>query len=175
MSKPTNPRHGERGSAYIVVLLALVVLTIVGLSLVMVTQTEVQLGSNERTIARTFFSGDSGISVAPVRQLLSQHADAFTFIVNETQVGNERIADQVKLSDFNLIGSGPCDGCGVNANDAQYLNTNHVLSVTSNRVSWEGPGLPPVNANVLSQSQVVSEVRITNEQVGSNDPLRPPP
>ena len=42
--------RSEAGSAYVITLLALVVLTILALSLALVTQTEVQVGSNERTV-----------------------------------------------------------------------------------------------------------------------------
>jgi len=39
-------------------------LTILALSLALVTQTEVQVGSNERTVTRTFYAADSGLGIA---------------------------------------------------------------------------------------------------------------
>ena len=62
--------RSEAGSAYVITLLALVVLTILALSLALVTQTEVQVGSNERTVSRTFYSADSGLGVAVAEALL---------------------------------------------------------------------------------------------------------
>ena len=61
MTANRSPRPSETGSAYIVTLLALVVLTILALALAMVTQTEVQVGANEKTINRTFYAADSGL------------------------------------------------------------------------------------------------------------------
>jgi Tfp pilus assembly protein PilX len=165
MSKPSHARRGERGSAYIVVLLALVILTIVGLSLVMVTQTEVQLGSNERTISRTFFATDSGISVAVARHLLEGKDATFTYVQNESSLGSQRIADQVVLSAFTLVSLPTAsEFSSVNANDIHFVNANHFVSVTAQRVGWDGTGMPPVTAKVFSQSTVSVDVRITNEQ-----------
>ncbi|MBV8202862.1 MAG: hypothetical protein JOZ15_19775, partial [Acidobacteria bacterium] len=56
--------RGERGSAFIVALLVLVVLTIAGLALTLMTQTEMRIGANEREANRTFYASDSGIQVS---------------------------------------------------------------------------------------------------------------
>ena len=56
--------RGEAGSAYIVVLLVLVILTIFGIALSLITQTESQVGSNERTLNRVFYAADAGIELA---------------------------------------------------------------------------------------------------------------
>ena len=54
----------EAGSAYIMVLLALVVLTIMGLSLSFMTQTELQIGANERVTTRVFYAADAAVDAA---------------------------------------------------------------------------------------------------------------
>lgn len=58
------PSTAERGSAYIVALMALLVLTIGGLAVTMITQTELQVGMNEKVIQRTFYAAESGLSLA---------------------------------------------------------------------------------------------------------------
>ena len=65
-------RPAERGSAYLVALLVLVLLTIIGLSLSLITQTEMQIGANERLIERSFYVADSGISLATARTLVTR-------------------------------------------------------------------------------------------------------
>lgn len=155
MSKLPTARRGERGSAYIVVLLALVVLTIIGLSLVMVTQTEVQLGANERTINRTFYAAQSGLEVAAARALTAQAYAPFTYVQNETHLGDERIADQVQVSVFTPISKEPCDWCPVNDDGVpKFYKVNHIVTATARRVNWEGSGLPPAGAKVIAQSQL---------------------
>jgi hypothetical protein len=175
MSQRPSPRRGERGSAYIIVLLALVVLTIIGLSLVMVTQTEVQLGANERTINRTFFATDSGIAVSVARHLLEQDDGSFTYIQNGSNLGGQRVADQVVLSKFTLP-SPPtaAQWSGVNVNDPHFVDANHFVSVTASRVGWDGSGMPPTTSKVFSQSTVSADVRITNERDIQIDSVRTP-
>jgi len=165
---------GERGSAYIVVLLALVVLTIVGLSLVFVTQTEVQLGSNERTISRTFFAADSALTVSTARHLLENDDRSLTYIQNVSALGGQSLADQVQVSKINYLSISPCDWCPVNANGQVYVNANTSMSGIARRVGWGGGGLPPAGATVLSQSQVSAEIRFTNQQMPSVDSIRTP-
>jgi hypothetical protein len=45
------------------VLLALLVLTAIGLSLVVITQTEVQIGGAEKSASRVLFGADSGVRI----------------------------------------------------------------------------------------------------------------
>ena len=54
----------ERGSVFIVALLALVLLTVIGLSLALVTETEMLLGGNEKIITETFYAAEVGVNVA---------------------------------------------------------------------------------------------------------------
>lgn len=60
----------ERGSAFILALLTLAVLTVVGLSLSMITETESSLGEMEKTINEQFFANESG-STAQTSTLLA--------------------------------------------------------------------------------------------------------
>lgn len=136
-----EPPRGERGSAYIAVLLALVVLTIIALSLVFLTQTEVQLGSNERTINRTFFAAESGIAVSAARALTIREYEPFTYLQNESAVGiggGQRMADEVRLTLLAPLAKEPCDWCPRNANNAKFFKINHAVAATSRRVAWSG-------------------------------------
>jgi type II secretory pathway component PulK len=154
----------QRGSAYLVVLLALVVLTIIGLSLVMVTQTEVQLGSNERTINRTFYAAESGIKFAIARYGKAQEVMPFTYIQNESPLGlaGQRIADEVKVSVFAPIGKTNAAYSSRAKGDTQYFDIENYVTATARRVGWQGTGMPPANAKVFAQSQVGQMIRIVN-------------
>ena len=65
--------HKERGSVFIVALMVLVMLTVIGLSLALVTETEMLIGSNEQIINETFYSAETGLAVA-LSQLLVANA-----------------------------------------------------------------------------------------------------
>jgi len=162
LAKLPKTRRGERGSAYLVVLLALVVLTIIGLSLVMVTQTEMQLGSNERTINRTFYAAESGMKFALARFGATQQVMPFTYIQNESSLGSQRIADLVQVSVFAPIAKTNAAYSSRNEDDSHYFDIENYVTATARRVGWQGAGMPPANAKVLSQAQLGEMVRIPN-------------
>lgn len=60
----------RRGSAFLMAMIALAVLTVVGLSLSMVTETESTLGETEKVINEQFFAAESG-STAQIATLLA--------------------------------------------------------------------------------------------------------
>jgi hypothetical protein len=70
MSHPLASRR-EAGSAYIMALLVLVVLSVMGLALALVSQTELQIGANELTVHRVLYGADSGIDQNLARYLTS--------------------------------------------------------------------------------------------------------
>jgi type II secretory pathway component PulK len=62
-------RDDQEGSAYIIALMVLFLLTILGISVSLVTQTEILAGGQERIIERTFYAAESGIEVSIARAL----------------------------------------------------------------------------------------------------------
>ncbi|HEY0511177.1 MAG TPA: pilus assembly PilX N-terminal domain-containing protein [Thermoanaerobaculia bacterium] len=144
--------RAEAGSAYIVTLLALVVLTILALSLALVTQTEVQVGANEKTVNRTFYAADSGLGIAAAEALSSGRYTGLTVILNRISVGNANIADRVTITSFVPILTVRCDWCPANANGVpKFWKVNHAVTATSERISWTGGGAPPADATLLGQ------------------------
>ncbi len=72
--RPTRPSwRDERGSVFIVALMVLVMLTVIGLSLALVTETEMLIGGNEQVINETFFAAETGVAVA-VTQLMTANS-----------------------------------------------------------------------------------------------------
>jgi hypothetical protein len=152
MNRQRSPRPSEAGSAYIVTLLALVVLTILALALTMVTQTEVQVGANEKTINRTFYAADSGLGVAAAEALTNARYDGLTVILNQKTVGTYNTADRVRISSFVPILLVRCNWCPANESGLpKFWNVQHAVTATSERVAWNGPGSPPTDATLLGQ------------------------
>jgi Tfp pilus assembly protein PilX len=132
-------RPRERGSAYITALFALVVLTILALALLFVTQTEVQMGANERTANRTFYAADSGLGVAAAKALASGKYTPSSVILNET----------VALAPIQTV---RCDWCPANDDGVpKFWKVNHAATAIAQRVSWQGTTDPPAGATVLKQ------------------------
>jgi Tfp pilus assembly protein PilX len=150
-TKPPEARRAENGSAYIVVLLALVVLTVIGLALVLITGTEAQIGANDRTVTRTFYSADSGVAFAAARALASGKYTASTIVLNETAVGSLRVADRIVVENLVTTLAVPCDWCPYNDDGVpEFWKVHEAATATAERVAWTGTGLPPSDAKVLS-------------------------
>ena len=87
----------EQGSVFVVALLALVLLTVIGLSLALVTETEMLLGTNERVIMETFYAAETGVSVI-LAQSISGSTDEQCFAaVARDQDDNPRMLGVRKL------------------------------------------------------------------------------
>jgi hypothetical protein len=130
-------RNQERGSAYLIVLMVLFVLTTLGLSLSVVTQTEILAGAQERVIERTFYAAESGLELSIARAL----ADAnFGPVLHErTRSELEQgqltpIRERVQSSTFFCLGDTPCNLCSVNQGRS-YTRRNHLLAVNASRLA----------------------------------------
>jgi Tfp pilus assembly protein PilX len=150
-------RRGERGSAYVIALLALFVLTILGLALVVITQNEVQIGANERTINRVFYAADSGLAVGAAKTLTSRDYTPQTVTLKESNPGGatNNIAEVVSVTALTPVAISRCNWCPSNANGVpQFFKVNHVVNATSDRLAWAGAGPPPVGATNLGEKTV---------------------
>lgn len=130
----------ERGSAYLFVLFVLFVLSVVGLSLAVVTQSEVQIGSAEQLATRSFYLSDSGLRIQLANHLVNgsatprtrAHGNELTF--QQLEALGAQFREIVEVSPFYPIFSGPCNLCTVNQ-DADYVAVNHVVTSTGVRLA----------------------------------------
>jgi len=158
-------RSSEAGSAYVITLLALVVLTIMALSLALVTQTEVQVGANEKTVNRTFYAADSGLGISVAEILANHDYGGRTVILNKVSVGagavlSTSVADRVTISPAIQINQYPCNWCPQNQGGQQFFVTTYAISSTAQRVTWSGGDTPPPNATVLGQKTVRAMIEV---------------
>lgn len=155
MNNDVSRRAGESGSAYILTLLALVVLTILALSLALITQTEVQVGANEKTVNRTFYAADSGLGIAAAEALASGRYTGMTVVLNRNRVWTDRnlyTADRVRISSFVPILTVRCDWCPANDDGVpKFWKVNHAVTAVAERISWNGNEDPPDDATLLGQ------------------------
>jgi Tfp pilus assembly protein PilX len=131
-------RDRQRGSAYLITLLALVVLTIIGLSLSVVTQTEMQIGANERTVQRIFYAADSGISVATARALNAFKYESIAYELRDADTPLAlNLRQDIDISPFLPILSSPCNLCEINRagqyGAQNYYRVNHAVTVVATR------------------------------------------
>jgi Tfp pilus assembly protein PilX len=132
----------QEGSAYIVVLMVLAVLTVLGLSLALITETEMQIGGNERVATRALYAADAGIGIAAARVLVNNDHTATTVVLpDEVTAGALNSGHRVELSPFHPILDAPCNLCAINQGQ-DFLEVNHAVAVTASRVFWSGSGGP---------------------------------
>jgi Tfp pilus assembly protein PilX len=174
-------RSSEAGSAYVITLLALVVLTILALSLALVTQTEVQVGANEKTINRTFYAADSGLNIWLAEFQINQDNSTRTVLLNKVSVGAEgnpltaNVADRVTISQGDLVNKYPCNWCpAAEGSNQQYFHESYVVSSTAQRIAWNGSGEPPADATVLGQKTVTATFQMepvseSTDQISKDD------
>jgi Tfp pilus assembly protein PilX len=121
-----------------IVLLVLVVLTILALSLAFLTQTEVQIGGNERVTNRVFYAAESGIAAATARALVTADykAHVYTFADPGT-VASLGFTETVDVSPVLPILDSPCNLCEINDagtySEKSFRKINHAVTATSTR------------------------------------------
>jgi len=117
MKSNRTSRNRQGGSAYIVALLALVLLSMIGLAIVLITQSELQIGGNERVVNRIFYSADSGISIATAKALVvGDYLPAGGSVKFPDAATGSSISavNRVDLSPFFPIQEQPCNLCSIN-------------------------------------------------------------
>lgn len=125
-------RASERGSAYLFVLLALLVLTAIGLSLIVITQTEVQIGGAEKSASRVLYGADSGLRMQFALSRFGATRARRLELDKVTVFGTE-LTQTVDLSPFYPIYSGPCALCSVNWGEERYWAVDYVVNAEARR------------------------------------------
>lgn len=158
-------RPGEAGSAYVAVLLVLVVLTILGLALSLITQTETQIGNNERVINRVFYAADAGTHAGLAQVLVSRDFAAHTYLLTDTglQLIDSKLqyGTQVAVSDFSKVQEGPCNLCEINQagtyGGKDYSKSTYAFTSTASRfatINAGGAKTPLAQATIEAMFQV---------------------
>ena len=135
----------QAGSAYLVTLLLLVIMTLLGLSLALVTGTESQIGANERILERVFYATDAGIGIAAARVLVSSdyyydvgNDENNSYILNEAPgAASPLVRSRVSVGPLMPTQVAPCNLCEINNagsyRDSSYQRGNILLPTRGQR------------------------------------------
>ena len=130
------PGRGQTGIAYVAVLLVLATLTILGLSLVLVTQSEVLSGFQERTMERVFYAAESGLQLPVANALAEGNFDATVHEREQSILEADRLAEvkeRVESSRMLCLVEAPCNLCSINQGRS-YTRRNHALAANAARI-----------------------------------------
>ena len=140
--------RGQEGSAYLVALLGLVVLTLLGLTLSIITQTEMRMGANERVLQRVFYAADSGFGVSVSRALVQGDFSGKNFTLPDPSSPPAfDFRHAVDVTPLVPVLSAPCNLCQINNAGTygakQYHKISHAVAVDAQRVGGDvdNPGL----------------------------------
>ena len=163
---PPAALRRQRGSAYIITLLALVVLTILGLSLSVITQSELVIGANERVEKRTFYAADSGIAHALARALVNGDYEAADLTLPDPGSKLPGVNMVISMSPLFPVGYPPCNLCEINnrgnyASDRSYSAVD--FAVTSQAVRRRG-----ALSGALAQKSVSSMLQVQPVQLSTD-------
>ena len=141
--RPTRRPPAERGSAFVLALMTLVILASVGLSLSLITQTEMQIGGSERTLQRVFYAANAGLATSVARALVARDYAAKVWEVEDPDAPDLLdVRFEVDSSPFFLISDGPCNLCAINREDTienpAYRRLTNAVTVVSRRVGGDG-------------------------------------
>ena len=146
--RPPIGRDSERGSVYLIALLGLVVLTILGLTLSVITQTEMRMGANERVLQRVFYAADSGFGASLSRAMVQGDFTSATFTLPDPSSPPAfNFRHRVAVTPLVPVLSAPCNLCQINNAGSygakQYHKVSHAVAVDAQRLGGEpdNPGL----------------------------------
>lgn len=153
--------RSESGSAYIIALLVLVVLSLLGLGLALISQTELQIGANELTSHRALYNAENAINLALARKMLvnstaaepeaeytykmlavipepKQRADGTDIDPDSLAAGASKFGEAVEVSPFFRIQEVPCDLCAANVGGVKLVAATFALVARADRIVWDG-------------------------------------
>lgn len=147
-------RRRQEGSAYLIALLGLLLLTIMGLNVSLVTQSEMQLGDLSRSAQRVFYASEAGFSPAVSRAVLDADYSSHAFSVPESASPFD-FRNEVDVSAFFPILTAPCNLCQINNAGAygtkQYFEVTHAVTTRAERLGG-APGISgPLASKTLSE------------------------
>lgn len=133
---PAAPSR-ESGSAYILTLMVLVVLSLLGIALALTTQSEVEIGANERTINRVFYSAEAGFGASVMDHYLNGRLGGNTYTLMDP--GSSTQGTRVEVARWNQVSVGPGNYDDINQ-DADLKTLGYSVHSEATRFGIDSSG-----------------------------------
>lgn len=141
----------SEGSAFILTLMVLIVLTILGLSLTFATQTEMVVGSNERVTQRAFYAAESALHLAIARTLADRDKRSYFVEIQDIPAYNPGdpilnagwlLRSRLEIATVHPVADPPCEYCQINDEynypSNAYYKVSHAVTVRASLVGANG-------------------------------------
>lgn len=165
LRQPGRARRHEAGNAYLVTVMVMIIVTLLGLSLGAVTQTEMLIGSRERNNQRVFYLAEGGLNLAVARFMVSadQKASRLEFTLppaydfsSEGGFGGISMDGVVRLAAIRSPSVLPCQLCDAAAPGEYGSKLKQVRLPITVRASMETK-----SGQVLAQRRMSTLVDLT--------------
>jgi hypothetical protein len=166
-------RAAERGSAYLFALLVLLVLTVIGLSLAVITQTEVQIGGAEKSAVRVLYGADSGVSIQFASKQVINDAPKERYELDVATAGGATLTETVDTSAFMVMYHDACSLCMRNEDTENAMRVvNFVTNAQGRRTGTVGTADLPQASKLISYMYFVQPQPhpVTDEALLTFDP-----
>ncbi len=147
MNRPSSARQAERGSAFLLALIVIVLLTILGVSIVLVTETEMALGHTEKTVDRQTYAAETGLwaHIAGLVLTNNWHHERVAIPVlpdTDIPIPGKQLAYAINTTEALSLASG-CPAwtdCGEDLPESDRFQSHFVLvGSTTQRVAYPAP------------------------------------
>lgn len=170
---PSAHRASERGSAYLFALLVLLVLTVIGLSLAVITQTEVQIGGAIKGATRVLYGADSGVSIQFASKQVINDAPKERYELDVATAGGATLTETVDVSPFMVMYHEACSLCMRNEDTENAMRVvNFVTNGQGRRTGTAGTADLPQASKLISYMYFVQPQPhpVTDEALLTFDP-----
>ena len=136
----------QRGSALLLVLMVMLLVTSLALSLTFLTELEMQLGGAERVITKNSYAAESGIHAALGAIMVTHDWQGEKFALVEGALGSDRLIGH-RVITSRVQGVGPPQAPPLtiaNEGEAQYHSFSVVMTSVAQRVSWPDADPAPI-------------------------------
>lgn len=185
MSNRARAGDSQAGSAFVIALMVLLILSILGLALAVVSETEEQLGATEKIIDRTYFAAETGLHAAISRLLVAKSIGGERLAIREPRLRGNDVPDlqfgyRIGTSTLYKVASFCAPWSSCEEDDAtQYRQEAAYLigSSVAQRVAWPDNIDSPFEASsdqvtVLAEQAVgVGFLALPTQELSADDTL----
>ncbi|MEM1203889.1 MAG: pilus assembly PilX N-terminal domain-containing protein [Acidobacteriota bacterium] len=138
--------QAERGSAFFVAMVVLGVLSLIGLSLALVTDTEMLLGGNERVVNETFFAAEAGVTTMISKLLVTNSIEAVDLVLPSYYgelIENTQLGFDVRTTGLLPVIQETLPYTTANEGTAQFSSFYYYGLVRAQRTGWRSSKAVP--------------------------------
>lgn len=156
--------RSQEGSALVFALLGLVFLTVIGLSLAVVTETEMLIGTNEQISQETFYAAEAGVATATTKVLNGDtRRQFFAMSVKDEDEewklpGDRVLGYSVDFTDVYPVAFDVAPMTGANeGSDKKLLSMFFRFDVRARRLSWKAEDEVPDCDSIVNGSPPLTD------------------